>query len=70
MVWVWKIFPKNVKFFNFFASGQKNLFGSGQGLIGFLFTTSQKYAQVGAGQGPLVPFNIFLVRHATFFSHF
>jgi len=24
-VWVWKISPKNVKFFNFFTSGQKKL---------------------------------------------
>jgi len=31
MVWVWKISPKKVKFFNFFPSGQ-NLFGSGQKL--------------------------------------
>jgi len=29
-VWVWKISPKKVKFFNFFPSGQKNLFGLGQ----------------------------------------
>jgi len=30
-VWVWKIFPKNTKFFNFFPFGsKKNLFGSGQ----------------------------------------
>jgi len=29
MVWVWKIFPKNVKFFNFFPFGSKYLFGLG-----------------------------------------
>jgi len=36
MVWVWicKIFPKNNKFCNFFPSGQKNLFGSGQKVPG------------------------------------
>jgi len=26
-VWVWKISPQNIKFFNFFPFGQKNIFG-------------------------------------------
>jgi len=29
-VWIWKISTKNVKFFNFFPFGSKNIFGSGQ----------------------------------------
>jgi len=33
-VWIWKISPKNVKLFNFFPSGQKNLFGLGHKVPG------------------------------------
>jgi len=46
MVLVWKITLKNVKFFNFFPWGQKNLFGLGQKVPGskdgLLFTVGQK----------------------------
>jgi len=51
-VWIWKISPKNVKFFNFFPLDPKNLFGSGQRRVSLLFTAGQKYAQVRLGQGP------------------
>jgi len=44
--------PKRVKIFNFFPSGQKNLFGPGQRRIGILFTAGQKEAWVGSGQAP------------------
>jgi len=30
LVWVWKISPNNIKFSNFFHSGKKNCFESGQ----------------------------------------
>jgi len=36
-VWIWKISPKNPKFFNFCPSGQKNIFGSGERRVGLLF---------------------------------
>jgi len=51
LVWVgiWKISPKNCKFFNFFPLDQKNLFGSDQRLVGLLFTAGQKYARVRSG---------------------
>jgi len=34
MVWVWKISPKNVKFFSFYPSGLKNYFRSGKKVHG------------------------------------
>jgi len=57
LVWVWKISPKNIKFFHFIPLNQKNIFGSGQKVPGqrwvsILFTAGQKYACVGSGQGP------------------
>jgi len=47
MVWVRKISPKNVKFFNFFPSGQKISSGrvkkyQGQRRVSLLFTAGQK----------------------------
>jgi len=61
MVWVriWKISPKNVKFFNFFPSGQKNCFGSGRKVPGskpgrpLIYCGSKvSSGRVGSGQGP------------------
>jgi len=58
MVWVWilKISPKNVKFFNFFLSGQKKLLWVGwestrveAGLASYLL---QVKCKLGSGQGP------------------
>jgi len=54
LVWVWKISPKNIKFFNFFAFGSKRISSGqvkkylGQSRVGFLFTVGQKYARVSA----------------------
>jgi len=53
LVWVlvWKIFPKNPKFFNFFSFGSKKIPSGrvkkypGQRRVGLLFTAGQKYAQ-------------------------
>jgi len=52
MVWVWKISPKNVKFFNFsplgsrkIASGQVRKY-PGRRRVGLLFTAGQKLARV------------------------
>jgi len=50
MVWVriWKISPKNVKFFNFFPFGSKKIASGrvgkyqGQSRVGLLFTVGQK----------------------------
>jgi len=50
MVWVriWKISPKNVKFFNFFPIGSKKIASGwvgkyqGQSQVGLLFTVRQK----------------------------
>jgi len=48
LVWVWKISPKNIKFFNFFpfrskkiSSGQVGKY-PGQRQVGLLFTAGQK----------------------------
>jgi len=58
MVWVkiWKISPKNVKFFNFFPSGQKKLLQVGSestrvkaGSASYLQRVKSK---LGSGQGP------------------
>jgi len=46
--WVWKISPKNPKFFNFFVRVKKY---PDQRRAGLLFTAGQKNAQVGLGQG-------------------
>jgi len=60
--WVWKISPKIVKFFNFFPLGQKKISSGwvkkclGQRLVGFLFTSGQKYARVGSG--PISTLNV------------
>jgi len=58
-VWIWKISPKNVKFFNFFPLGQKISSVRvrkypGRRRVGLLFTAVQKYARVGSGQGPFL----------------
>jgi len=45
-VWIWKISPKNVKFFIFFLRVKKY---RGQRRVGLLFTAGQKYARVGSG---------------------
>jgi len=50
-VWVWKISPKNVKFFHFFPFWSKKI-SSGKRRVGLLFTAGQKNAWVGSGQGP------------------
>jgi len=50
MVWVWisKIFPKNIKFFNFFPFGSKKIASGwvrkyqGWSRVGLLFIASQK----------------------------
>jgi len=34
LVWVWKFSPKNINFFHFYPSGQKDLFGFGQKVPG------------------------------------
>jgi len=52
-VWVWKISPKNLKFFNFLPFGTKNLIGLGQKVPGsktvdLLFTAGQKYANANS----------------------
>jgi len=47
-VWVWKILPKNPKFFNFFPPRVKKYPGQRQ-LVGLLFIAGQKYAGVGSG---------------------
>jgi len=46
-VWVWKISPQNIKFFNFFPFGQKISSGCvkkylGQRRVSLLFTKGQK----------------------------
>jgi len=47
-VWIWKISPKNVKFFNFFPFGSKKISSGrvgkypGQRGVGLLFTAGQK----------------------------
>jgi len=47
-VWVWKISPKNVKFFNFFSIVSKKISSGqvkkylGQRLVGLLFTAGLK----------------------------
>jgi len=41
-VWIWKISLKNIKFFNFFPSGQKNPLRSGRSQLGLFFTAGQK----------------------------
>jgi len=47
-VWIWKIFPKNITFFNFFPFGSKNFSLGwvkkypGQGRVSHLFTAGQK----------------------------
>jgi len=59
LVWVWKISPKNPKFFNFFH-WVKKISSSwvkkypGQRWVGLLSTAGQKYARVRLGQGPSV----------------
>jgi len=56
--WIWKISPKNVKFFKFLPFGSKKLSSGrveeylGQSWVGLLFTAGQKYVWVGSGQGP------------------
>jgi len=45
---VWVISPKNVK--KIFSGWVKRY--PGQGKVGLLFTTGQKQARVGSGQGP------------------
>jgi len=61
MVWIRirKISPKNVKFFHFFPSGQKNCFGSGRKVPGsnpgrpLIYCRSKvSSGRVGSGQGP------------------
>jgi len=54
MVWVWKISPKNVKFFNFYPLGQKNLFGLSQKVPGSKVDQPLIYcgSKVSSGQGP------------------
>jgi len=47
-VWVWKISPKNTKFFIFSPLDQAKKY-PGQRLVGLLFTAGQKYVQVGSG---------------------
>jgi len=49
MVWVsiWKISPKNIKFFNLFSSSQKNLFGL------FLIYCGSKVSSGWVGSGPI-----------------
>jgi len=50
-VWVWisKISPKNVKFFNFFPFGSKKI-ATGLSRVSLLFTAGQKkWARVGSG---------------------
>jgi len=48
LAWVLKIFPKNIKFFNFFPLGSKTISSGrvkkypGQRLVGLLFTAGQK----------------------------
>jgi len=57
-----EISPKKVKFFSFFPSGKKNLFGLGQKVPGskavLLFTAVQKKARVLSGQGPSLQLQI------------
>jgi len=54
-VWIWKISPKNVKFFNFLPFGSKRVsLGRvkkylDQGQVSLLFTAGQKYVRVGSG---------------------
>jgi len=55
-VWIWKISPKNFKFFNFFPSGQKKSLWVGSestrvkgGLASYLLRVKTK---LGSGQGP------------------
>jgi len=56
--WIWKISPKNTRFFNFFPSGQKKISSDrvkkylGQTWVCLLFTASQKYAWDKLGEGP------------------
>jgi len=45
-VWIWKISPKNVKFFNFFPHQVKKM---SSGWVGLLFTAGQKYVRIGLG---------------------
>jgi len=63
MVWarIWKISPKNVKFFNFFPSGKKKSLRVGSestrvraGSASYLLRVKSKLGlgQVGSGQGP------------------
>jgi len=54
MAWVWKIFPKIIKFFNFFPFGSKKISlgwvkkDPGPKRVGLLFTAGLKYAQFGS----------------------
>jgi len=55
-VWIWKISPKNVKFFKFFQFESKNIaLGRvrkypGQSQVGLLFTAGQKEAWLRSGR--------------------
>jgi len=48
-VWIWKISPKNVKFFNFFPFGSKKSLRVKGGLASYLMRVKSK---LGSGQGP------------------
>jgi len=79
-VWIWKIPPKNVKFFNFFPIGSKKI-SSGQvwkypgwRQVSLLFTAGQNYSRVRSGQGPSLlwiltqlhfRFTVIVLRHLT-----
>jgi len=58
IVWVriWKISPKNVKFFNFFPSGQKKLLRVGSESTrveaGSAYYLLRVKSKLGSGQGP------------------
>jgi len=67
MVWVWVISSKIVKFFNFFPSDQKNLFGSDQKVPGskayitsYLMRVKSMLGLGRVGSGPISRINLLI----------